>query len=152
MGKVHIKKITQMYGSKKAQEKRSKVKSLQESIDNLQSSPDLIHETVEVLKKQRDALSEIYKHEARGALIRARFQYSNEIDTCSTYFFNLESSVFASKSISNIRLPCGNITDNPREIKHHVRSFYKDLYSRVNTDKDAQTTILDGLPHLNPSD
>ena len=152
MGKAQIKQITQLYGSKVAQEKRIKIQKLQDSIDLLQAAPDSTPENLKTLKEQRDALSELFKNEARGALVRARFQYTNEIDTCSNYFFNLEKSISSSKYISRIRLPCGDIVEDPDKIRTHIRNFYRDLYSLVETDQDAQETLLKDLPSLDLSD
>ena len=79
-----------MYGTKAAREKRDKIGSLQKSIDELQSTPDITPDTKKSLKEQRESLNDLYRHEAQGALIRARFQYTHEIDTCSICFLNTE--------------------------------------------------------------
>ena len=73
MGKAQIKQISQMFGSKVAKEKRHKIKSLQDNIDLLQAAPNITPENLRTLKEQRDTLSELFKNEARGALVRARF-------------------------------------------------------------------------------
>ena len=139
MGKVQIKQITQMFGSKVAKEKRNKIKSLQNNIDLLQTALENTKENFKILKEQRDSLNEPFKNEARGALVRARFKYTNEIDTCSRYFFNFEKSISASKNIARIRLPCGDITEDPDKIKTHVRNFYKDRYSRSRNYNERST-------------
>ena len=152
MGKIHIKSITQMYGTKAAREKRDKISSLQKSIDELQSTPDITPDTKKSLKEQRESLNDLYRHEAQGALIRARFQYTHEIDTCSTFFFNMEKSSSTAKNITRIRLQSGNISNNPDEIKSHTRNFYKELYSKTETHNDSFHLLVDGLPTLSQVD
>ena len=54
--------------------------------------------------------------------------------------------------MSNTRLPSGIVTEDPAEIKSHVRDFYKDIYTQVPTDECALNTLLLYLPTLHPRD
>ena len=54
--------------------------------------------------------------------------------------------------MTNIRLPSGTVTDNPDEIKSHVREFYRTLYSNVPTDESARDALFSDLPKLDPQD
>ena len=63
-------------------------------IDLLQRSPKLTAEMKQFLCEQRNVLNNIYKQEAQGACACSRFQFKNETDSCSTYFFNLEKEIF----------------------------------------------------------
>ena len=76
-----------MYGAKAAKDKRDMINKLNKSIDDLQSAPELTPETIAILKEHRETLNSVFKREAQGALIRSRFQYINEVDTCSSFFF-----------------------------------------------------------------
>ena len=151
-GKIQIKTLTQMYGSKVAKQKRDTLLRINKTIENLLSAPDFNEDTKRRLKEQRDQLNGILNNEARGALVRARFQHINEVDTCSSYFFNLEKSHSQSKSLSSIRLSSGDLTDDPAQIKKHVRDFYQNLYSRPQTDEGALDYILNDLPSLDSVD
>ena len=76
MGKVHLKTLTRTYGVKAARERRDQITFLQQSISDLQSSPDISQESQKSLKGHRDSLNDLFKYEAKGALVRARFQYT----------------------------------------------------------------------------
>ena len=67
--------------------KWASIQRLQNDIDLLQSSPKLSVEMKQFLCEQRNVLNKIYKQEAQGARVRSRFQFENETDSCSTYFF-----------------------------------------------------------------
>ena len=141
-----------MYGSKIAKEKRDTLLRINKTIENLVSAPAFNDDTKRILKEQRDELNQILRNEAWGALVRARFQHVNEVDICSSYFFNPEKSYSQSKSFSSIRLHSGDLTDDPVQIKKHVREFYQNLYSRPHFDEGAQRQILNDLPRLDSVD
>ena len=151
-GKSHIKSLSQMYGSKLASEKREALIKINKTIDSLQSEPDLSPDILNALAEQRDELNLLLKSQARGALVRSRFQLANEIDTSSSFFYNLEKSNSSSKTISRIRLSSGSITENQSDIKAHIHDFYKNLYKRVQTDDSCFKTISSNLPKLNSED
>lgn len=151
-GKTKIKQLTQMFGAKNAETKRDSFRALNESIQQLQSLPHLSPDTQLALKEQRDALASLYQQEARGALIRARFKYINEVDTCSSFFFGMEQSTSRAKHISKIRLPSGEITEDRSKINSHVCQFYTDLYCRTDTDEEAGEHLLQTIPTLDPGD
>ena len=148
---IHIKSITQTFSSKIAKEKRQAFLEINKIIDELQSTPDLSSQTKNSLAEQKNALNLLLKYEAQGALVRSRFQYINETDSCSKYFFNLEKSNSISKNISRVRLSSGYISEDPVEIRTHVRGFYKSLYSRAPTDENALNTLLDDVKTLDSS-
>ena len=152
MGKAHFKNITQTYGKKCANEKRALIQKLQNDIDDLQSSPDLSPDMKQFLLDQRNALNNIYKQEAQGAMVRSRFQLESEGDSCSTLFFNLEKQNSSAKTHHGMRSSNGIVTEDPSEIRQHVHSFYKDLYSHVPTSQTAQNYLLKNIPTLDPAD
>ena len=150
-GKIHIKSIAQMYSTKLTQEKRSALLEINRKIDELQSAPTLTLQNKNALDEQRDALNSLLKNEARGALVRSRFKYTNESDSCSSFFFSLEKSNSLSKTISRIRLPSGCISEDPSEIKKHVRDFYETLYSENPSDKNALNNLSANIVTRDPS-
>ena len=147
-GKSHLRSLSQMYGSKLACEKRESIIKINQTIDDLQSTSDLSSDTKKILNEQRNELNLLLKSQAKGALVRSRFQLTNEIDTSSAFFFNLEKSNSSSKSMSRVRLSSGNITEKPSDIKAHVHDFYENLYKRVPTDENCFKTISSNLPRL----
>ena len=152
VGKRNIKTLSQMLGTKNARNKREAAKVLNNKIEELLSSTSSSVETQNTLKAEIQSLKYLYEQEARGALVRARFQHASEIDTCSNYFFSMEKSRSSSKHVSQIRLSSGIVTDDPTEIASHVHSFYRDLYKRVETDEEAIDSVLQNFPSLDPCD
>ena len=118
LGKSQIKTLTQTYSSKMAREKRETFIRLNSHLANLQSAPDITPTAQRVLEEQRKELNLLLRHQARGALVRSRFQHINEIDTSSTYFFNLKKSHSKSKTLLCIRLRDGELTENPEKINY----------------------------------
>ena len=112
----------------------------------------LVLTTQKNLNDQRKEPNKLLNDEARGAFIKTRFQHVNEVDTCSSYFFNLEKFRSLSKSISSIRLSSGEIMDDPAAIRKHVRDVYQNLYSQPQTDEGALDEIVNNLTKLHPAD
>ena len=150
-GKVHIKSITKMYSVNLAHEKRKSLVEINEEIDNLMNVPEFSPQNKRALDEQKNALNSLLRNEARGALVRSRFKYTNETDSCSSFFFNLEKTNSLSKCISRIRLPSGCISEDPIEIKRHVREFYESLYSRHATDESALNDLFVNIKTLDAS-
>ena len=147
-GKCHVKSLSQMYGSKLANEKRETLIKLNKTIDALQSEPNLSDDTRNVLTEQRNELNSLISNQARGALVRSRFQLANEIDTSSSFFYNLEKSNSTAKTISHIRLSSGILTEDQSDIKAHVHDFYKNLYKSAPIDRNCFKTLFSNLPKL----
>ena len=152
MGKVNIRIISQTYGKKSALEKRRRTQQLLKSIDDLQSSPNVSPETSTFLKEQRNNLNNIYAQDAKGAYVRSRFQYENEGDSCSSFFFNLEKHKSSSKTLHAIKLNNGTITQDPAKVRNHIHSFYTELYKHAPTSTTAQDFLLSNLPSLDSND
>ena len=128
-GKSHIRIITQMYGKKKAAEKRASFLKLNNTLDKLHALSSCSSDTIQEMNTKKNELNNLLKYEAKGALIRSRFKLIQETDTSSSFFYNLEKSNSSRKRITRIRLPSGRTTVDESEIKNHVHSFYKKLYS-----------------------
>ncbi|KAJ4946568.1 hypothetical protein JOQ06_024233, partial [Pogonophryne albipinna] len=116
--------------------------------------------TVSTLQKvvELDLLDEkrryrLRKHEkAKGALIRACFTSMRDIDAPTTLFFNLERSVGQRKQMVCLRLPDGQVTSEPAEMRRHAVSFYTDLFKAEGCDVEAADELLQGLPQLSPAE
>ena len=151
LGKIHLKSIAQMYSKKLVQRKRQALIEINREIDRLQNLTEFSGQNKKALDEQRSALNSLLKNEARGALVRSRFKYTNETDSCSSFFFNLEKTNSLSKKMSHIRISSGHISEEPREIRNHVRDFYSTLYSRTPTDESAINSLSENIKTLDPS-
>ncbi|KAJ4941430.1 hypothetical protein JOQ06_011309 [Pogonophryne albipinna] len=94
----------------------------------------------------------LLKEKAKGALIRARFTSMRDIDAPTTFFFNLERSVGQRDQMVCLRLPDGQVTSEPAEMRRHAVSFYTDLFKAEGCDVEAADELLQGLPQLSPAE
>ncbi|KAJ3608527.1 hypothetical protein NHX12_025574 [Muraenolepis orangiensis] len=86
---------------------------------------------------------------AKGALIRARFTSMRDIDAPTTFFFNLERSVGQRKQMVCLRLPDGQVTSEPAEMRRHAVSFYTDLFKAEGVTGSSMTFRS---PQLSPAE
>lgn len=91
-------------------------------LESCNSDGDLKRFT-ELKKKLRD----IELTETRGRMIRARVQWQEEGERCTSYFANLEKSRVTQTLIGAIRQPDGTVTNNIYQILDTHTQFYKDL-------------------------
>jgi hypothetical protein len=101
-----------------------------------------------LLDKQHE-LAELERVKARGAWVRSRFQYVNDSDKPTKYFFDLERKRRKQKQLSHLTLPDGSITDSEKEINNITKAFNTHLYSPDAVDDECQNKILENLPTLN---
>ncbi|KAJ3599285.1 hypothetical protein NHX12_033248 [Muraenolepis orangiensis] len=92
------------------------------------------------------------QEKAKGALIRACFTSMRDIDAPTTFFFNLERSVGQRKQMVCLRLPDGQVTSEPAEMRRHAVSFYTDLFKAEGCDVEAADELFQGLPQLSPAE
>ena len=140
-GKSHIKTITQQFAIKIAHEKRDILLKINRTIGGNHSGD---------LTGPFGTKRETHLHSEKSNAGRPHQVDISEVDTSSSHFFNIEKSHSRSKTISRIRLDSGEITQNISLIKNHVSKFYKNLYSKVSTDKGARENILKDLSRLDP--
>ncbi|KAJ3590668.1 hypothetical protein NHX12_008617, partial [Muraenolepis orangiensis] len=74
-----------------------------------------------------------------------------DIDAPTTFFFNLERSVGQRKQVVCLRLPDGQVTSEPAEMRRHAVSFYTDLFKAEGCDVEAADELFQGLPQLSPA-
>ncbi|XP_060926023.1 NLR family CARD domain-containing protein 3-like [Limanda limanda] len=124
------------------------MEQLEADIKELESVPT----NTETLKTKKQQLNSFLQEKAKGALVRARFQKLKDIDAPTTFFFNLERSVAQGKQMVGLRLPDGNITAEPAEMRRHSVEFYSDLFGAEECDAEAVAELLQDLPQLSPGE
>jgi exonuclease III len=147
VGKDRIKDLSQQFSLTKTHVFKTRQKELKNDIARLESITDE-PDVVTLLTEQRSTLERLERVQLRGAWIRSRFQFVNDSDTPSKYFFNLEKRRGKKKMLSFIRSESGQIIDDDNEIRKHARSFYQNLYHPEPVNLEDQSTLLDDLPKL----
>ena len=56
------------------------------------------------------------------------------------------------KQMVGLRLPDGNITAEPAEMRRHAVEFYTDLFGAEECDGEAVAELLQDLPQLSPGE
>ncbi|KAJ3583936.1 hypothetical protein NHX12_015433 [Muraenolepis orangiensis] len=149
VGKAQIRVFCQQYTAYSTANIRRAIEQLEREIRELESvSARNIEQSL--LKQQQ--LNCFLQEKAKGALIRARFTSMRDIDAPTTFFFNLERSVGQRKQMVCLRLPDGQVTSEPAEMRRHAVSFYTDLFKAEGCDVEAADELFQGLPQLSPAE
>lgn len=87
--------------------------------------------------------------DAKGALVRSRYQNLTQMDAPSKFFFNLERKNGQSRYIHSLRSENGQELTVLSEIRQRAVKFYKDLYgSEYKHDEEMSSSLYQGLPKL----
>ena len=148
-GKHRIKEMSKEFSLKKNYLFQSQFDNLKSEIRYLKSYDSNDKNTRKRLLDKQHELAELECVKACGAWVRSRFQYVNDSDKPTKYFFDLERKRGKQKQLSHLTLPDGIITDSEKEINNITKAFYTDLYSPDAVDDECQNKILENLPTLN---
>ena len=127
-GKTLIQVSTIEYCKTKQKAKRKHVYSLTKRLANLQRKPDPKKHN-QLILSLRSRLRAYEEEQAKSAQIRAKFQWEEEGERCSKFFFSLEQSQQASWKMHSLYRADGTTTDDPEEILEETRKFYQNLYT-----------------------
>ncbi|XDV49743.1 hypothetical protein PO909_018933 [Leuciscus waleckii] len=151
VGKVNIRMLCQNYSSHIGSVVRDTVKRLQRDIELLEqdifnNNNELVHD--DALQKKNKELGTFLQEQVKTALIRARFCSIKDMDTPSTYFFNLEKKSTTQKQMYHLRRHDGSITTDPAEIRKMSVDFYSQLYASENCNHESAEDLLSDLPKI----
>ena len=146
VGKFKIKQITILFCSDRAKWKRSRCTELTAKAASLKREVD--NGRVSVLDEYNSVLSELSSmdlEDARGAQVRSRARWCEEEESSSSFFFRLEKKRSKDNWISSVRLPDKSCVSELPDLMVAWSSFYKDLFTSVDTDPSVQSDLLDNL-------
>ena len=145
MGKLKIKYLTMKYCSSQSKRKHAirtdlenRASLLKAQIDNGQVS--CIDEYKDVINQ----LNALNLEEAKGAHIRSRARWCEEGETSSSYFFRLDKKRGRDSWISNVKLSDESYISELPDVMN-AWSFYKDLFTSMETDRTIETKLLSSL-------
>ena len=81
-----------------------------------------------MLQDKKQELQKLRDVRLRGELVRSRLQWLKEGERPSKFFCNLESQNFIDKTMKKIQLNNGSVVTDQKEVLHHVRKFYSNLF------------------------
>lgn len=148
LAKKHICILSQRYSRERAVLFRERRSDLQAEIDQLSVKIPKTNELLEVINQKQSELTTLLKEQNRGAWIRSRFQHINESDRPTTYFFNLENKRVMNKTISQLKIPTGEMVNSDTDILSHASDFYGELYAKSSSCKVSENLLLSDLPNL----
>ena len=136
--KVNVREFTQKYCRKKALEKKNLKLSLETELSELEKQIDVNVHDEQVHKDYIDVkekLEKMYKHESRGAGIRARMRWMEEGERSTKYFLGLERNNAKKKEITQLK--SGNdhkVINRNEDILEEVVNYYSELYRKEKCD------------------
>ena len=102
--------------------------TLIKDIETLEASEQLQSSNTELLHDKRQELMALRKVKLKGNSVRSRQQWLQEGEKLSKFFCNLENKNFIEKTIKKVHLNDGSIVTDQKDILHHVRKFYANLF------------------------
>ena len=145
-GKFCVREVSQTYERAKAANKRGRKASLTKQMHALKNAFDQGDRTAFTrLCAVQQELRDIALYEAKGAQVRARCQWAEEVETSSSYFLNLETKHHAQQTMYSIHGPCNWIGPSRpiRDLKGVA--YYDNLFTPQVCDPIAQDTMLSQL-------
>ena len=138
MFKIRIREFSQKFCRKKALDRKNDKFSLDKKWCELEKQIDVNIPDQQVEKEYTDTkerLEKIYKHESKGAGIRARIRWMEEGERSTKYFLGLEKSNAKKKEISQLKRGNDNrIVSKNEEIMEEVVKYYSNLYKKEKHD------------------
>ena len=87
------------------------------------------HDTNSQLRVVRHELNELMKEKTKGAMLRAKIDWTFLGERPTKYYLNLEKKKFVNKTLYRVKNPKGEIVDQPDSVLNEIKEFYKNLYT-----------------------
>ncbi|KAJ8017783.1 hypothetical protein HOLleu_44581 [Holothuria leucospilota] len=100
------------------------------------------------LQNLEDGLNNIVSKEVKGAALRAKIQWFEEGERPTRLFLNLEKSRQKVKVMKSLLKDDGTVVTDRETIMHELVDFYKNLYKRESTDKNASSALINNVTRL----
>lgn len=140
--KYKIRKKCQLYGQERNKSKYTEYNTIQRQIskfnDNVKS------QNVDIMKYEslKEKLNVLEMELCQGAILRSKAKWAIEGDKNTKYFLNLEKYRQVNNSVSELITDDGTELKETSSILDEEYTYYKNLYSCVNTDdKDIENFI-----------
>ena len=115
--------------------------------NQLYNDPDIGQDHINEINFKKEALENIYKHEAEGAFIRSRAKYKLEGEKASKMFCSLEKYNGLQKYVPQLlvkkRDGTEELINEQLKVENEIRSYYTTLFS--NQDFENPETMQEFL-------
>ncbi len=141
--KYSIKKLAQTISNNKSRAEKSEYFKIQREFERI-SAAVANNENVD-LNKFEEVKIKLKTYEdkiCKGAILRSKAQWALESDKNTSYFLQLEKYKQNRNSIKELKTKEGNLVKNTDEILNEIHTFYKELYSCTDIDKEKAEEIL----------
>ena len=156
--KYRIRQVTIKYSKEKANARREKLKTVEDSLKQCEDecSRDPSPDNVEKLENLKIEYESLYEHLLKGVIIRSRATWYEYGEKSNKYFSNLETHRKSKSCIRKVYTEDGFLTSDPKKIMKEFEGFYSSLYTRDNL--KASDEVLNsflrsqGIPRLSDED
>ena len=101
---------------------------LKKDIEYLESNQELLRTQEQLLYDKKLELENLREIKTKGEMVRSRLQWLSEGEKPSKCFCGLENRNFVDKTIKKVKLYDGSFVTNQKEVLHHTKEFYSDLF------------------------
>ena len=147
MIKLKVREQSMMYGKTKQtnlsrieEELEKTINWLQEEIDRSSRDEPGKQEMHRELEKKQRELGQIIEHKTKGAILRSKCRWYNEVEKYTKYFLNLEKSHYKKGVISQPKIDDDKFVTSDKDILNACESFYTYIYSSSFQSGDCNET------------
>lgn len=90
-------------------------------------------ELLDVLKSKKEQHEKTIEYRTKDAILRSQCRWYNEGEKNTKYFLNLEKRHYKQGTINQLKTENDNFVTTDKEILKECHSFYKDLYTTMQT-------------------
>ena len=134
--KQDILEFCRQFAKNEAKRKRTRefdlnilISELQQNLVNA-SSEEEIDATLRATDSLEAELTVIREQKAKAAAFRSKAKWTREGEQNTSYFFSLERRNYLNKTMHQVRLPDGSISNNYKDILKEQCTFYQNLYTK----------------------
>ena len=127
----------------------SKEKELIKDIEYLERNIECQPHNLNLLSDKKADLEKLIESKIKGEQVRSRIQWLSEGEKPSKTFCNLETKNYIEKSIKKLKLENGDIVYYQKELLHHVKTYYSNLF--CNRDKYLNVEKFEKLEGIKKS-
>lgn len=139
--KYFIKKLSVKYAKDKSHERNRDFFNIQRKLETEYRKPDR-QQNIDLIRELQLELSNIERHQCRGAIIRSKAFWAVESDKCTKYFLGLEKHRQESKVIKELVDEDGEIVSNTDSFLNIQEKFYEKLYKHEKNDVEKENILL----------
>ena len=144
-GKSRLKRLVRKYSQQKACSRRSRIKSLENTLYHLSRRQSKGDDVAQLIKEVREELELEHIHAAHGAQVRAREQWAEEGETSSAYFLRQEKTRGVRKLFNGIRNAQGVVVRSVSAILRVWCLFYVQLFTAAILNSNDQDFFINCL-------